>query len=473
MTIAESMRLYPQPPILIRRCARGGARWRDGRAPGAACWVRRLARQLLSGALFLTVATTGGGGLPPLAGRWATTRCLPAWAAIPTGIPSARGQTCSSACGTCTGAGAARRGGRSRRLAGGPGPRARSRWEAGRRRRAASRPAASMPRHTRLPPAHLHARPPLPSSSQLPLPVEGSRRLPPRALHGCAGRPGSPRRRDTRPHPAAGHRAACCRRRALSLRCAVVRPDPRPGRPAPARPADIACAERFEAPAGFGGAWAGYDPAAQGSSLYPNEVSSDFAFLPFGARWMIGAWGCAPRPCVPPATRASFRPTDRVPFRSTTLARSRAAGGGARKCIGDQFAITEAAVALIMLLRRFRFRLPDPQGVRGGGGGAGLGGAACAWMGAVVSAGIGVGWCRLRRREHCWLPTPRCAALPHPPRWAWPRAPPSTPPTGSRSPWSGGRGSRAAARRPPPSPRWQAEAAGRRAPPTPALRVHC
>ncbi|KAL4440213.1 hypothetical protein ABPG75_003214 [Micractinium tetrahymenae] len=76
--------------------------------------------------------------------------------------------------------------------------------------------------------------------------------------------------------------------------------------------------ERFENPA-FGGKWAGYNPDAQGASLYPNEVSSDFAFLPFG--------------------------------------------GGARKCIGDQFAITEACVALVVLLRRFRFRLVDPQGV--------------------------------------------------------------------------------------------------------------
>ncbi|KAL4853371.1 Cytochrome P450 97B2 [Chlorella vulgaris] len=76
--------------------------------------------------------------------------------------------------------------------------------------------------------------------------------------------------------------------------------------------------ERFEN-AGFGGRWAGYNPASQGSSLYPNEVSSDFAFLPFG--------------------------------------------GGARKCIGDQFAITEACVALVMLLRRFRFTLKDPKAV--------------------------------------------------------------------------------------------------------------
>lgn len=62
---------------------------------------------------------------------------------------------------------------------------------------------------------------------------------------------------------------------------------------------------------GFEGRWAGYRPEAQGSSLYPNEVASDFAFIPFG--------------------------------------------GGARKCVGDQFALMEATVALAMLLRRFTF----------------------------------------------------------------------------------------------------------------------
>jgi cytochrome P450 len=54
---------------------------------------------------------------------------------------------------------------------------------------------------------------------------------------------------------------------------------------------------------------AGYRPEALGSALYPNEVASDFAFIPFG--------------------------------------------GGARKCVGDQFALMEAAVALGMLMRRF------------------------------------------------------------------------------------------------------------------------
>ncbi len=57
----------------------------------------------------------------------------------------------------------------------------------------------------------------------------------------------------------------------------------------------------------FEGRWAGYRPEAQGSSLYPNEVAADFAFIPFG--------------------------------------------GGARKCVGDQFALLEATVALAMLLR--------------------------------------------------------------------------------------------------------------------------
>ena len=59
---------------------------------------------------------------------------------------------------------------------------------------------------------------------------------------------------------------------------------------------------------GFEGRWAGYRPEAQGSSLYPNEVAADFAFIPFG--------------------------------------------GGARKCVGDQFALLEATVALAMLLRQ-------------------------------------------------------------------------------------------------------------------------
>lgn len=52
--------------------------------------------------------------------------------------------------------------------------------------------------------------------------------------------------------------------------------------------------------------WAGYDPSHM-SGLYPNEVATDFGFLPFG--------------------------------------------GGARKCIGDQFAIMETSVIMVRTLR--------------------------------------------------------------------------------------------------------------------------
>jgi cytochrome P450 len=59
--------------------------------------------------------------------------------------------------------------------------------------------------------------------------------------------------------------------------------------------------------------WEGYNPEKQGSSLYPNEVASDFAFLPFG--------------------------------------------GGIRKCVGDQFALMEATVCLMMTLSKYKFEL--------------------------------------------------------------------------------------------------------------------
>jgi cytochrome P450 family 97 subfamily B polypeptide 3 len=63
--------------------------------------------------------------------------------------------------------------------------------------------------------------------------------------------------------------------------------------------------------------WAGFDPEKWNGKLYPNEIASDFAFMPFG--------------------------------------------GGARKCVGDEFAVMEAAVTLAMVLRRFDFEFDPSQ----------------------------------------------------------------------------------------------------------------
>ena len=61
--------------------------------------------------------------------------------------------------------------------------------------------------------------------------------------------------------------------------------------------------------------WSGYRPELL-TGLYPNEIASDFAFLPFG--------------------------------------------GGMRKCVGDQFALMEATVVLARFVQAFDFELAVP-----------------------------------------------------------------------------------------------------------------
>ncbi|XP_023768069.1 cytochrome P450 97B2, chloroplastic [Lactuca sativa] len=66
--------------------------------------------------------------------------------------------------------------------------------------------------------------------------------------------------------------------------------------------------------------WAGFDPSRSPGALYPNEIVSDFAFLPFG--------------------------------------------GGPRRCVGDQFALMESTIALAMLLWKFDVELKgSPESV--------------------------------------------------------------------------------------------------------------
>jgi cytochrome P450 len=70
--------------------------------------------------------------------------------------------------------------------------------------------------------------------------------------------------------------------------------------------------------------WGGYNPGNI-KQLYPNEVFSDYAFLPFG--------------------------------------------GGSRKCVGDQFAMMEATATLALIIQRFDMKLaidPHQVGMRTG-----------------------------------------------------------------------------------------------------------
>lgn len=62
--------------------------------------------------------------------------------------------------------------------------------------------------------------------------------------------------------------------------------------------------------------WAGYDPDKWGGQLYPNEIASDYAFIPFGA--------------------------------------------GPRKCVGDVFAMLEGSVSLAVVIRNFNFEFAAP-----------------------------------------------------------------------------------------------------------------
>ncbi|KAM3234260.1 Cytochrome 97B3, chloroplastic [Capsicum annuum] len=89
--------------------------------------------------------------------------------------------------------------------------------------------------------------------------------------------------------------------------------------------------------------WAGFDPSRSPGALYPNEIISDFAFLPFG--------------------------------------------GGPRKCVGDQFALMESTIALAMLLQKFDVELKgSPKDVE-------------LVTGATIHTKTGL-WCKLKKRSN-------------------------------------------------------------------------
>ncbi|KAI5061137.1 hypothetical protein GOP47_0023642 [Adiantum capillus-veneris] len=89
--------------------------------------------------------------------------------------------------------------------------------------------------------------------------------------------------------------------------------------------------------------WGGFDPKRGQNSLYANEVMADFAFLPFG--------------------------------------------GGPRKCVGDQFALMESTIALVMVMQKFNFELRgSPEDVE-------------LVTGATLHTKSGL-WCKLKRRPN-------------------------------------------------------------------------
>ncbi|KAG6496549.1 hypothetical protein ZIOFF_044416 [Zingiber officinale] len=101
--------------------------------------------------------------------------------------------------------------------------------------------------------------------------------------------------------------------------------------------------ERFLTPKANEGiaGWAGYDPSRSPGAMYPNEITSGFAFIPFG--------------------------------------------GGPHKCVGDQFALLESTVALALLLQKFDVQLRgSPDEVQ-------------LITGAIIHTKSGL-WCKLRSR---------------------------------------------------------------------------
>lgn len=112
--------------------------------------------------------------------------------------------------------------------------------------------------------------------------------------------------------------------------------------------------------------WDGFDPSKSQNSLYPTEVPGPLMDCYLPEMTFLTLFSPSPQ------STADFA---FLPF-----------GGGPRKCVGDQFALMEATVALAMLLRRYDFQLAgSPEDVE-------------LVTGATIHTKNGL-WCQVSKRQ--------------------------------------------------------------------------
>ena len=150
-----------------------------------------------------------------------------------------------------------------------------------------------------------------------------------------------------------------------------------------------------DAPAG----WRGFDPAKiPASALYPTEQAADYAYAAARTHFSENAFF---RPSPPPQTIRTPAAASPRPASTEYPRRYLPFGAGNRRCVGDQFAVLEAAVVLTSILRHFDFEvaLAEPESLAPK---TGLGGLPVADVGMRTGATIHTEhglWMRVLPRE--------------------------------------------------------------------------